>query len=99
MLIRVEVLNTEGLGPINERTSCGEPWELYHGETARLNSNNKGRSPDLTKVRTCSLQTLREECESCDSLHLSHVCFQACCFAWVCALSLCTAELRFGCKV
>lgn len=55
MLIRVEVLNTEGLGPISERTSRGKPWELYHGETAGLDSNNKGRSPDLTKARTCSL--------------------------------------------
>lgn len=27
-LNRMEFLNTEGLGPINARTSHGEPWEL-----------------------------------------------------------------------
>lgn len=37
-LNRVEVLNEEGLGPISARTSHGEPWELYDGGTAGLDS-------------------------------------------------------------
>lgn len=37
-LNRMEVLNTEGLEPINARTSCGESWELYSGGTAGLDS-------------------------------------------------------------
>lgn len=37
-LNRMEVFNTEGLEPINARTSCGEPWELYEGGTAGLDS-------------------------------------------------------------
>ena len=37
-LKRMEVLHREGLEPINARTGHGEPWELYDGGTAGLDS-------------------------------------------------------------
>lgn len=37
-LNRMEILNREGLGPINARTSYGETWELYGRGTVGLGS-------------------------------------------------------------